>query len=32
MFASNLSDPAWRAMRRADARRMLAAYLVKDTR
>jgi len=29
MFASDLADPEWRAMRRADARRMLAAYLVK---
>lgn len=27
MFASDLSDPNWRAKRRADARRMLAAYL-----
>jgi AcrR family transcriptional regulator len=30
MFASDLSDPRWRAMRRADARRMLAFYLVRD--
>ena len=29
MFASDLADPEWRAKRRADARRMLAAYLVK---
>jgi len=29
MFASDLSEPEWRAMRRADARCMLAAYLVK---
>ena len=28
MFARDLSDAEWRAMRRADARRMLAAYLV----
>ena len=28
MFARDLSNPEWRAMRRADARRMLAAYLV----
>lgn len=27
MFASDLSDAAWRAMRRDDARRMLSAYL-----
>lgn len=30
MFASNLSDSDWRASRRADARRMLASYLVRD--
>lgn len=30
MFASDLSDPDWRARRRADARRMLASYLVKQ--
>jgi hypothetical protein len=28
MFARDLSNPEWRAMWRADARRMLAAYLV----
>ncbi|MHC2437192.1 TetR/AcrR family transcriptional regulator [Bradyrhizobium sp. USDA 4451] len=27
MFASDLADPAWRASRRDDARKMLAAYL-----
>ena len=31
MFASDLSKPEWRAKRRADARRMLAAYLVNQT-
>jgi AcrR family transcriptional regulator len=31
MFARDLSDPEWRAKRRADARRMLAAYLVNQT-
>jgi hypothetical protein len=28
MFASDLGDPEWRAKRRDDARKMLAAYLV----
>jgi AcrR family transcriptional regulator len=31
MFARDLSNPEWRAMRRADARRMLAGYLVNRT-
>src|SRR3984885_9951917 len=31
MFARDLSNPEWRAKRRADARRMLAAYLVNQT-
>jgi AcrR family transcriptional regulator len=31
MFARDLSNPEWRAKRRADARRMLAAYLVTQT-
>jgi AcrR family transcriptional regulator len=31
MFARDLSDAEWRAKRRADARRMLAAYLVNET-
>lgn len=31
MFARDLSNPEWRAKRRADARRMLAAYLVDQT-
>jgi AcrR family transcriptional regulator len=31
MFARDLSNPEWRAKRRADARRMLAAYLVNHT-
>ncbi len=30
IFASDLSNPEWRSLRRADARRMLAAYLVKQ--
>lgn len=32
MFASDLTRPEWRAQRRADARRMLAAYLVNHER
>jgi AcrR family transcriptional regulator len=31
MFARDLSNPEWRAKRRADARRMLAAYLVNQS-
>jgi AcrR family transcriptional regulator len=31
MFARDLSNPEWRAKRRVDARRMLAAYLVNQT-
>jgi AcrR family transcriptional regulator len=30
MFASDLSDPEWRVKRRADARRMLGCYLMKE--
>jgi hypothetical protein len=31
MFEHDLSDRDWRAKRRADARRMLASYLSRDT-